>query len=104
MFDAEIQTAENVTLASSRMGAAGIEPAVIGTALALENNTTSAPVKGNAGVYMVRIGEKKVAEGELNAEQEISNMNMRTSYTIPYQAVALIEQNAKIEDNRARFQ
>ena len=104
LFDAEIQTAENVTLASSRMGAAGIEPAVIGTALALENNTTSAPVKGNAGVYMVRIGEKKVAEGELNAEQEISNMNMRTSYTIPYQAVALIEQNAKIEDNRARFQ
>ena len=104
VFDAEIQTAENVTLASSRMGAAGIEPAVIGTALALENNTTSAPVKGNAGVYMVRIGEKKVAEGELNAEQEISNMNMRTSYTIPYQAVALIEQNAKIEDNRARFQ
>ena len=104
LFDAEIQTAENVTLASSRMGAAGIEPAVIGTALALENNTTSAPVKGNAGVYMVRIGEKKVAEGELNAEQEISNMNMRTSYTIPYQAVALIEQNTKIEDYRARFQ
>ena len=104
LFDAEIQTAENVTLASSRMGAAGIEPAVIGAALALDNNATSAPVKGNAGVYMVRIGEKVVAEGELNVAQEISNMNMRTSYTIPYQAVALIEQNAEVEDNRARFQ
>jgi peptidyl-prolyl cis-trans isomerase D len=86
------------------MGAAGIEPAVIGAALALDNNATSAPVKGNAGVYMVRIGEKVVAEGELNVAQEISNMNMRTSYTIPYQAVALIEQNAEVEDNRARFQ
>ena len=104
LFDAEIQTAENVTLASSRMGAAGIEPAVIGAALALDNNATSAPVKGNAGVYMVRIGEKVVAEGALNVAQEISNMNMRTSYTIPYQAVALIEQNAEVEDNRARFQ
>ena len=104
LFDAEIQTAENVTLASTRLGAAGIEPAVIGAALALENNATSAPVKGNAGVYMVRIGEKVVAEGELNAEQEINNLNMRTSYSVPYQAIALIEENAEVEDNRARFQ
>ena len=104
LFDVEIQTAENVTLASTRLGAAGIEPAVIGAALALENNATSAPVKGNAGVYMVRIGEKVVAAGELNAEQEINSLNMRTSYSVPYQAMALIEENAKVEDNRARFQ
>ena len=104
LFDADIQTAENITLASTRLGSAGIEPAVIGAALALDNNTTSAPVKGNAGVYMVRIGEKVVATGELNAEQEIRNMNMRTSYTIPYQAISLIEENSEVEDNRARFQ
>ena len=104
LLDAEVQTAENITLASTRLGAAGMEPAVIGAALALESNATSAPVKGNAGVYMVRIGEKTVAEGELNAAQEISNLNMRTSYTIPYQAISLIEENAEVEDNRARFQ
>ena len=104
LFDAEIQTVENVTLASPRLGAAGIEPAVIGTALALENNETSAPVEGNAGVYMVRVNNKTVAEGEFNAAQEISNLNMRTSYSVPYQAMALIEENAEIEDNRARFQ
>ena len=91
-------------MASYRLGAAGVEPAVIGAALALESNTTSAPVKGNMGVYMVRIGEKTVAEGELNAEQEIQQLNMRTSYSAPYQAIALIEENAEVEDNRARFQ
>ena len=104
IFGAEIQTAEDITLASTRLGAAGIEPAVIGTALALENNATSAPVKGNVGVYVVRIGEKTVTEGELNATQEIANLNMRTSYSLPYQAIALIEENAEVEDNRARFQ
>ena len=91
-------------MASSRLGAAGVEPAVVGAALALENNATSGPIKGNVGVYMVRIGEKTVAEGELNAEQEIAQLNTRTSYTIPYQAIALIEEKAKVEDNRARFQ
>jgi peptidyl-prolyl cis-trans isomerase D len=104
VLNAEIQTAENITLASSRLGAAGMEPAVIGAALALDNNATSAPIKGNVGVYMVRIGEKTVAAGELNAEQEIATLNMRTSYTAPYQAIALIEENAEVEDNRARFQ
>ena len=104
LFDAEIQSAEGISLASYRLGAAGVEPAVIGAALALESNTTSAPVKGNMGVYMVRIGEKNVAEGELNAEQEIQQLNMRTSYSAPYQAIALIEENAEVEDNRARFQ
>jgi peptidyl-prolyl cis-trans isomerase D len=86
------------------MGAAGVEPAVIGAAMALESNSTSAPVKGNAGVYMVRIGEKTTAEGQLNTEAEISSLNMRSSYSIPYQAIALIEENAEVEDNRARFQ
>ena len=104
ILGAEIQTAEDITLASTRLGAAGIEPAVIGTALALENNATSAPVKGNVGVYVGRIGEKTVTEGELNATQEIANLNMRTSYSVPYQAIALIEENAEVEDNRARFQ
>jgi hypothetical protein len=104
LIDADIQEAENITLASSRLGGAGIEPAVIGAALALENNATSAPIKGNAGVYMVRIGEKQVAAGELNAAQEISNLNMRTAYSAPYQAISLIEEKAQVEDNRARFQ
>ena len=73
-------------------------------ALALDANAVSAPVKGNNGVYVVSVGEKKVAEGELNAATEISNLNMRTSYSIPYQAVSLIEENAEVVDNRARFQ
>ena len=29
---------------------------------------------------------------------------MRTAYSLPYQALALIEEKAEIEDNRANFQ
>ena len=72
--------------------------------MALADNSVSAPVKGNMGVYMLQIGQKHTAAGELNAEQEISQLNMRTSYSLPYQAINLMEQKAKVEDNRARFQ
>ena len=104
LFGTEVKSAEGISMSSYRLGAAGVEPAVIGAALALDANAVSAPVKGNNGVYVVSVGEKKVAEGELNAATEISNLNMRTSYSIPYQAVSLIEENAEVVDNRARFQ
>jgi hypothetical protein len=45
-----------------------------------------------------------VAEGELDAALEIQQMNMRLMYTIPYDAVNLIQEKAEIVDNRARFQ
>ena len=104
LFDTEIKTAENITLASYRLGAAGVEPAVIGTALALEANTISTPVKGNNGVYLLTVDTKQIAEGTLDATSEISNLNMRTAYMLPYQIIGLIQENADIVDNRARFQ
>ena len=104
LFGTEVKSAEGISMSSYRLGAAGVEPAVIGTALALDANAVSAPVKGNNGVYVVSVGEKKVAEGELDAAQEIMQLNMRTSYSLPYQAVSLIEENAEVVDNRARFQ
>lgn len=105
LFDTEVKSAENISLASYRLGAAGIEPAVIGTALAIEANTLSAPVKGNNGVYLLTVDAKHVAEGQLNAATEINNLNMRTSYMYPPQALlGLIIEKADIVDNRARFQ
>lgn len=104
LFDTDVKTAEGVSLSSYRFGAAGMEPAVIGTAMAMADNSVSEPVKGNMGVYMLQIGQKHTATGELNAEQEISQLNMRTSYSLPYQAINLMEQKAQVEDNRARFQ
>ena len=72
--------------------------------MALEPNTVSNPVKGNNGVYLLTVDAKQVASGEMNAAQEISSLNMRTSYMIPYQAIGLIQDKAEVEDNRARFQ
>ena len=104
LFDTDVKSAEGISLTSYRLGAAGVEPAVIGTALALETNKVSAPIKGNNGVYLLTVDGKTIAEGEVNAAQEISNLNMRTAYTIPYRAMSLIEEHADIVDNRARFQ
>lgn len=104
VLDTDIKTAEGVSLATYRFGSAGMEPAIIGTALAMNDNSVSSPVKGNMGVYMLQIGQKHTADGEMNVEQEIQQLNMRTSYSLPYQAINMLEEKAEVTDNRARFQ
>lgn len=100
----EIRTAENISLSSYRFGTEGVEPAVLGAAMRLENGEVSKPIHGVTGVFMVKGGEKTVAEGEFNKDSEIQQLNMRVAYSLPYQALSLVEEQADIEDNRANFQ
>lgn len=101
---ADVQVAENITLASYRFGAAGMEPAVLGAALRLNAGELSAPIKGIAGVYVVKGGEKTTAEGEFQKDAQIQQLNARTAYSLPYQAMSLIEEKSEITDHRANFQ
>ena len=102
--DVEIQKAEGVSLASYRFGAMGAEPAVIGTAMALKAGETSEPIQGVQAAYMVRPGEKTVAEATFDEASEVSQLNSRYAYSLPYQALNMVEKKADIEDNRFNFQ
>jgi peptidyl-prolyl cis-trans isomerase D len=104
VLEDSIKMAENVTLASYRFGVAGNEPAAIGTALSLENGETSAPVKGIQGVYVLRAGEKKTSDVAFDENTEVAQLNSRYSYSIPYQALGLVEKKADVKDNRSNFQ
>lgn len=98
-----VKNAENVSLASNRFGNQGNEPAVVGAALALEANETSAPVQGNSGVFVVKTLSKSNAAAEFDAENEKAILSQRYAY-LSYQAINSIQQNAKVVDNRANFQ
>ena len=104
ILEKPVQTAENVTFAAYRFGNAGNEPAVIGATMALENDELSQPIQGRAGVFVVKAGTKTTAEGEFNEEMEKQQLSGRAAYSIPYQAIALIQEKADIVDNRANFQ
>ncbi|MCQ2310384.1 MAG: SurA N-terminal domain-containing protein [Paludibacteraceae bacterium] len=99
-----IQNAESVELSGMRFGNAGMEPAVVGAAFATAQGQLSAPVKGEQGVYMLVPGQQIVAEGEEDDAAMIQQMNSRYSYSLPYQAISMIQDKAEIEDNRSNFQ
>ncbi len=102
-LDAEVRTAEGVSLASYRFGSAGVEPAAIGEALRLESGEVAA-VKGSSGVFVIQGGEKKTANGEFNKELQIANLNSRFAYSLKYQIMQMLDDNADVVDNRANFQ
>ncbi len=103
MANVEIQNAEGVALNNSRFANA-MEPAVVGAAFATAQGQLSAPVKGVQGVYMLVPGQQVVAEGTQDDAAMIQQMNMRYAYSLPYQAISLVQEKAEIEDNRSNFQ
>lgn len=98
-----IQSVERVSLADTRLGNAGMEPTVIGTAIALGENQLSQPIQGNMGVFLVQTGMAMNTNEEFNAEVEKAQLATRFAY-LPYQAMQIMEDKADIEDNRANFQ
>ena len=99
----KVQSVERVSLADSRLGNAGMEPAVIGAAIAQGENALSEPIQGNMGVFVIKTGAANNAEGTFNAESEKAQLSSRFAY-LPYQAIQLLEDAAEITDNRANFQ
>ena len=99
-----VQNVERVTLNDSRFGNAGMEPAVIGKVLALDENEVSEPIQGKTGVFMVKKGAiNNAPETPFNADSEKAQLASRYSY-LPYQAIQIIEDKADVVDNRANFQ
>ena len=98
-----VQHIDRVTLADSRFGNVGMEPAVIGATVALGENALSKPIQGNMGVFVVKTGAANNTADELNVEIEKAQLASRFSY-LPYQAIQLVEEKAEVTDNRANFQ
>ncbi len=90
-------------MGDSRFGNAGMEPAVIGKAIAQGENALSEPIQGNMGVYVVKTGAANNAAETFVVETEKAQLASRYAY-LPYQAMQLLEDKAEVDDNRANFQ
>lgn len=98
-----IQHVDRVTLADSRFGNAGMEPAVIGKAVAQGENVLSEPIQGNMGIFVVKTGGANNTNEDFVVETEKAQLASRYAY-LPYQAMQIVEDKAEVVDNRANFQ
>jgi len=98
-----LKVATGVNFAAYQFGLAGMEPAVIGKSSVVALNKVSAPIKGNAGVFVIRTSNKQVNPQPFDAKMEKMQLNGRMSYALPYMIIQDLKDKADIVDNRINF-
>ena len=99
----EVENASAVTQSDPILVGAGPEPYIIGSSFSLMEEETSELLKGNNGIYIVRLKSKQTAE-EFNLVQDKTNPSIdseleRMSLLIP----EILESNSEIVDNRSFY-
>jgi peptidyl-prolyl cis-trans isomerase D len=98
-----VKVANGVNFGAFQFGIAGFEPAVIGKSAIAEADKVSAPIKGNAGVYVIRPANKQENPQPFDAKMELMQLNSRMSYSLPYAIAQDLKDKAEIVDNRMNF-
>lgn len=81
---------------------AASEPAISAAVTKMNIGEESAPIKGNSGVYVIKLIAKDTKQGEFNAKSEEDKMKAQGSREASRLLYSLL-QKAEIEDNRYLF-
>lgn len=102
-YDIELERASAVTQYDPILVGAGSEPYIIGSAFALNIDETSNILKGNSGIYLIRLLSKDTAE-DINLGTAISNsLADREIERISTLISEVLESKAEIVDNRSFY-
>lgn len=99
----EVKTAPMVNFSSYQFGEAGMEPYILGSVSTMPQGKVSAPLKGEAGVYVVQPLNSTKDETTYNPTLEIEQLSARTAQTLPYVILQKLKEKYDVIDNRARF-
>ncbi len=102
IMELDILEANDITFNSFSIPGAGIEPAVIATAVTLPLNTVSEPIKGANGVYVIEVNNIEETE---SATLESIRSRLASSFRVRanYEAFEALKEAANIIDSRTKF-
>ena len=97
-----VQQAVDLTVENASIPNAGFERKVVGTAFAIGLNKISAPIEGNAGVYVIKptvITKAPVLKSHADYVAKVKSQVAGYSGRV----IPALKEEADIEDNRAKF-
>jgi len=100
-YNTEVETVNGLSFSDIQVPGAGVEPALVSAAVNTPAGQISKPVKGNNGVYVLKVNNVEtveVSEDLLNTE-----FAQNTLMTVDYQLIRALRNDAEIKDRRARF-
>jgi peptidyl-prolyl cis-trans isomerase D len=101
-LNATVQSASNIDFTSFSVPGLGMEPAVIGTATSLGVDKISEPVKGNNGVYVLKVTSVNQLNND-NVEAEKTRLAQNINFRATSQAFEAQRKASEIVDKRSKF-
>ncbi len=101
-LDTSVEQANNVVFTSFSVPGAGIEPRLIASALVTEENSISQPVKGENGVYVLKITSVTIPD-EKDPDLEKTRLENSKRARVNFDAFEALKERANIKDNRHKF-
>ena len=97
-----VQQAVGVTMENPVLTGGGQEPKVVGNAFALATNQLSAPIEGNAGVYVVKNNSTIKAPALKDHAPYVAKLKAQSA-SDANRVIPALKANAEIKDNRSQF-
>jgi peptidyl-prolyl cis-trans isomerase D len=100
-----VMTADNISFAAPNLGPAGMEGNVVGHIMTMKSGQTSAPLKGQNGVYVVNIASQTEPQAPTavdlkgDAARALQGVQQRSQYEV----FNALREKADITDSRAKF-
>lgn len=101
--DANVYTQSDLKLSTTSLPSVGFDPIAIGSAFALENGETSAPILGENGVIMIKMENKTVAPDIADYNIFKGQLEQQVNGRVGYGISEAIKEAADIKDERYRF-
>lgn len=103
---AVVDTVKNITFAAPTFvpSTASSEPVISAIAAKTAKGQTSKTVKGNAGVYAVKVLDKKQSAEKFDAKAEQAQLSQQSLRAATSSLMYVLYKNAKVVDNRYKFQ
>ncbi|RDY59373.1 peptidylprolyl isomerase [Flagellimonas nanhaiensis] len=98
-----LSSASSLNIKSPTIAGAGREPLVIGTAFGLDLNQTSGLIKGETGVFMIKVIKKEDAPKMENFSTYANNLRTSAANRVNTDVYNALKEGAEIEDKRATF-
>jgi peptidyl-prolyl cis-trans isomerase D len=102
-FNVQVDTIDQLNFAAYNVGRRGYEPEVIGTTFSLKQNVLSKPIKGYSGVYLINVDQ--IIKAPEAKDYTMTMMQLQGMYQqrVTNDVNKVIQDKAKIEDNRIFF-
>ena len=98
----QVQTASDVTLENPSVASAGYEPKVVGTAFGTAENKLSAPIEGNASVFVVKTTKVSDPLPAKDFTTQVNTLKSQNASSVG-RVFGALKDKAKIKDNRLKF-